>query len=100
MNAISAIKDFLNLAVFLLSCAVSLLTALAFLVLCVLVRQMRTEIRNIKDRLMQLEHIEARRQQNWSVTVEAMEACRRGETTSFDNTDALLADLHSDDQRF
>jgi hypothetical protein len=40
---------------------------------------------------------EEQRVKNWQVTVEAMEAARRGEAKSFDSTDEMMTWLHADE---
>jgi hypothetical protein len=53
--------------------------------------------REIADFVAFIRQQEERRQRNWQVTVEAMEAARRGEVKSFATIEDLVADLHADE---
>jgi hypothetical protein len=53
--------------------------------------------REIADFIEFIRLQEERRQRNWQVTVEAMEAVRRGEVVHVGDVAGLMASLHADD---
>jgi hypothetical protein len=54
-------------------------------------------VAKIADYIKLVRDQEELRRRNWQVTVEAMEAARRGKLVTFDSVDALMADLAADD---
>jgi hypothetical protein len=54
-------------------------------------------LRQMNEALSRTIEHEAQRAKNWQVTVEAMEAARRGEVKRFGTIEEMFADLHADD---